>query len=221
MNINNNNDIIGINSNYIGDNVDAITERSNLQRNVEELVQLVEELQMKTMNVENAREYLDLYDTTLNSSPHLRSPSLFLPPSPFSPPHLRSCLLHLSSLSTRTQLGICSSSVPSSIKTLKSWTEKCALPKGLLIGLDVNGRPINTEPWKGSYVKYSTAGAKTFEELRNMGKGFMGLWKNGDAVVEEYEGGWRGVYFSVEVEGIEGGWRQWGVFPEEIWEEET
>lgn len=92
-------------------------------------------------------EYLDLYDTTLNASPHSRSPSTFLSNSSadeLSLPFLRTCVTYLSNLSTRTQLGICSNTPQEGINTLKRWTEELELRKGLLIGLDENGVAVDT-----------------------------------------------------------------------------
>ncbi|GMI18790.1 hypothetical protein TrLO_g13324 [Triparma laevis f. longispina] len=174
------------------------------------------------MNIETAREYLDLYDTILNASPHSRSPSTFLSTSSadeLSLPLLRTCVTYLSNLSTRTQLGICSNTPQEGINTLKRWTEELELRKGLLIGLDENGVAVDTRKWSGIYIKYSTGGAATFSQLRSLNRGFLGLHKPGDALCESYDGEWRGVYFSVELEGLEDGWRQWGVLPEGLFDD--
>lgn len=101
---------------------------------------------------------------------------------------------------------------------LKSWTAALSLPKGLLHGLDVNGDPVDVGSWSGAYAKYSSGGATTFEELRRMGLGFGGLWRPGDAVLEDYGGDYRGVYLSVETEV---GWGQFGVLPLDLWSDDA
>jgi len=58
----------------------------------------------------------------------------------------------------------------------------------------------------------------TFKELRERGIGFDSLWKPGDAVIEKYDGDFRGVYVNVELD--DGVFRNFGVFPTDLWFEE-
>jgi len=88
-------------------------------------------------------------------------------------------------------LGICSSSATDAVQALKTWVPALGLPKGLLLGLDVGGVPVDTALWNGAYVKYSTGGSSTFEQVRKSGVGFESLWKPGDAFVEDYDGKYR------------------------------
>jgi Domain of unknown function (DUF1824) len=95
-------------------------------------------------------------------------------------------------------LGICASSAQVGIATLKSWVTNMNLPRGLLHGMDVDGVPFAID---GSvYIKYNTGGVYTFADIRKSQKGFDALWKPGDAMLELYDGTYRGVYFQVELQ---------------------
>jgi len=67
------------------------------------------------------------------------------------------------------------------------------------------------------YIKYSTGGVMTFEQMRKSGMGFDALWKPGDALLELYDGDFRGVYFQVELK--DGVFRQFGVLPLDLFQE--
>ncbi len=94
---------------------------------------------------------------------------------------------------------------------LKSWVSSLKLPRGLLHGMDVDGVPIDTSSFGPAFIKYNTGGAVTFSEIRRMGLGFDAIWKPGDAVLEGYDGDFRGVYINVELR--DGEFRQYGVLP--------
>lgn len=94
-------------------------------------------------------------------------------------------------------LGICASSVQEGIATLKSWVANLNLPRGLLHGMDIDGVPLNIEG--AVYIKYNSGGVYTFADIRKSQKGFDALWKPGDAMLELYEGKYRGVYYQVEL----------------------
>jgi hypothetical protein len=98
----------------------------------------------------------------------------------------------------RIMLGICASSRDDGIATLKSWVTNLGLPRGLLHGADKDGVPLEIEG--GVYIKYNTGGSLTFSQVRSSGLGFDALWKPGDAMLEPYDGDYRGVYFQVELE---------------------
>ena len=54
----------------------------------------------------------------------------------------------------RVMLGICAEDTTEAIQTLKEWVSGLNLPKGLLHGMDLDGKPIEIH---GSvYIKYST-----------------------------------------------------------------
>jgi len=97
----------------------------------------------------------------------------------------------------RVMLGICASSVDEGIATLKSWVTNLGLPRGLLHGADEDGVPLEIKG--GVYIKYNTGGVMTFSQIRKLGMGFDALWKPGDAMLEPYDGNYRGVYFQVEL----------------------
>lgn len=98
-------------------------------------------------------------------------------------------------------LGICASSAEEGLATLKSWVTGLQLPRGLLHGMDKDGEPI---PIEGAvYIKYNTGGVITFAAIRKSGQGFDALWKPGDALLEPYDGTYRGVYFQVELQDDE------------------
>lgn len=97
----------------------------------------------------------------------------------------------------RCMLGICAASTAQGIATLKSWVSSLELPRGLLHGMDVDGVPVEIDG--GVYIKYNTGGSLTFEDIRKSGGGFESLWKPGDAMLEPYDGKYRGVYFQVEL----------------------
>jgi len=97
----------------------------------------------------------------------------------------------------RCMLGICASSVDEGIATLKSWVTNLELPRGLLHGADRDGVPLDITG--GVYIKYNSGGVYTFSDIRKSQMGFDALWKPGDAMLEEYDGNYRGVYFQVEL----------------------
>lgn len=105
----------------------------------------------------------------------------------------------------RCMLGICASSAAEGIATLKSWVTNLELPRGLLHGMDVDGVPLE---FNGSvYIKYNSGGVYNFADIRKSQMGFNALWKPGDAMLEEYDGNYRGVYFQVELS--DGDFRQY------------
>jgi hypothetical protein len=101
----------------------------------------------------------------------------------------------------RCLLGICADSAPQGIETLKSWVKGLHLPRGLLHGMDQDGVPLDVQG--GVYIKYNSGGVLSFSDIRKSGLGFDALWKPGDALLEPYEGTYRGVYFQVELEDQE------------------
>jgi len=105
----------------------------------------------------------------------------------------------------RCMLGICASSVDEGIATLKSWVTNLELPRGLLHGADKDGVPLEFNG--GVYIKYNSGGVYTFADIRKSQMGFDALWKPGDAMLEEYDGTVRGIYFQVELE--DGDFRQY------------
>ena len=112
----------------------------------------------------------------------------------------------------RVMLGICAENVNEALAGLKLWVGSLELPRGLLHGMDVDGVPVELEG--AVYVKYSTGGAMTFSEMRRTGRGFDALWKPGDAVLESYDGDYRGIYFNIELK--DGIFRQFGVLPTDL-----
>lgn len=118
----------------------------------------------------------------------------------------------------RVMLGICAENVDEALMGLKTWVPALGLPRGLLHGMDVDGKPIAPEKLGSVYVKYITGGCMTFSEMRRTGLGFDALWKPGDAVLEMYDGDFRGVYLNVELN--DGEFRQFGVFPTDLFLEE-
>ena len=115
-------------------------------------------------------------------------------------------------------LGFCASNAPEALSGLKSWVTNLDLPRGMLHGMDVDGVPIPVEELGAVYVKYSTGGAMTFTEMRKSGRGFDALWRPGDALLETYDGDFRGVYLNVELG--DGVFRQFGVLPTDLFMEE-
>jgi hypothetical protein len=107
----------------------------------------------------------------------------------------------------RCMLGICASSLEEGIFTLKSWVTSLQLPRGILHGADKDGVQLELEG--GVYVKYNSGGVYSFEDIRKSGLGFDALWKPGDAMLETYDGSYRGVYFQVEL--VDGEFRQYMV----------
>ncbi|GKY91664.1 hypothetical protein MPSEU_000138300 [Mayamaea pseudoterrestris] len=99
--------------------------------------------------------------------------------------------------SGRIMLGICASSASQGIETLKSWVSTLKLPRGLLHGMDDAGVPLQIDG--GVYIKYNSGGVYTFADIKKSGRGFDSLWKPGDAMLENYDGTYRGVYFQVEI----------------------
>jgi len=114
----------------------------------------------------------------------------------------------------RIMLGICASNAPEALGGLKSWVTTLALPRGMLHGMDVDGVPIPPEELGSVYVKFSTGGAMTFKQMRASKMGFDALWRPGDALLEPYDGAFRGVYLNVELE--DGEFRQFGVLPTDL-----
>ena len=102
--------------------------------------------------------------------------------------------------SGRIMLGICGTSVEECIGCLKSWVTNLDLPRGLLHGADVAGVPIDTATFGRAFIKYNTGGAMSWKELRESGKGFDALWIPGDAMLEGYDGDYRGVYLNAELQ---------------------
>jgi Domain of unknown function (DUF1824) len=98
----------------------------------------------------------------------------------------------------RCMLGICASSAEQGVATLKSWVTSLQLPRGLLHGMDKDGVPLDLSG--GVYIKYNSGGVYTFADIRKSGMGFDALWKPGDALLEPYDGTYRGVYFQVELQ---------------------
>lgn len=101
----------------------------------------------------------------------------------------------------RCILGICAQSAEEGVATLKAWVTALALPRGLLHGMDKDGVPIDLSG--GVYIKYNSGGVYTFSDIRKSGLGFDALWKPGDALLELYDGTYRGVYFQVELQDKE------------------
>jgi hypothetical protein len=97
----------------------------------------------------------------------------------------------------RCMLGICASSAQEGIMTLKSWVSALELPRGMLHGMDKDGIPLELEG--AVYIKYNTGGSLTFSDIRNSGIGLDAIWRPGDALLELYDGKYRGVYFQVEL----------------------
>jgi hypothetical protein len=114
----------------------------------------------------------------------------------------------------RCMLGICASNIEEGVGALKSWVSNLQLPRGLLHGMDKDGVPLDFEG--GVYIKYNSGGVYTFEDIRKSGLGFDALWKPGDALLESYDGTYRGVYFQVEL--LDGEFRQYLV-PHDLFEE--
>lgn len=124
----------------------------------------------------------------------------------------------LDSSQGRIMLGICASNAPEALTGLKSYVTTLALPRGMLHGMDVDGVPIPIEDLGSVYIKYSTGGATTFSEIRRSGRGFDALWRPGDALLETYDGDFRGIYLNVELG--DGVFRQFGVLPTDLFMEE-
>lgn len=120
----------------------------------------------------------------------------------------------------RIMLGFCASNAPEALAGLKSWVQAVNLPRGMLHGMDVDGVPIPVEDLGAVYVKYSTGGAMTFAELRRSGRGFDALWRPGDAVLEGYDGDFRGIYYSVALGVGDDSFYQFGVLPTDLFLEE-
>lgn len=124
----------------------------------------------------------------------------------------------LKSSEGRIMLGICAENVDEALLGLKTWVPTLALPRGMLHGMDVDGKPIAPEDLGSVYVKYNTGGTMSFTEMRRSGMGFDALWRPGDAVLEMYDGDFRGIYFNVELS--DGEFRQFGVLPTDLFLEE-
>ena len=111
-------------------------------------------------------------------------------------------------------LGICASNAPEAMCGLRGWVTELGLPRGMLHGMDVDGRPLPVEGLGPVYVKYSTGGAMTYGEMRRTGRGLDALWRPGDALLETYDGDFRGVYLNVELG--DGTFRQFGLLPTDL-----
>lgn len=114
----------------------------------------------------------------------------------------------------RLMLGICAGSAARGVAALKAWVTALRLPRGLLHGMDEGGTP--REITGGVFIKYNTGGVYTFAEVRRSGVGFDALWRPGDAMLENYDGLYRGVYFQVELE--DGEFRQY-LLPLDLFDE--
>jgi len=106
----------------------------------------------------------------------------------------------------RIVLGFCASDAPEVLAGLKSWVTTLGLPRGLLHGMDVDGVPVPVEELGAVYVKYSSGRARTSR------------WRPGDAVLETYDGDFRGVYLNVQLS--DGDFRQFGVLPTDLFIED-
>lgn len=154
-----------------------------------------------TMSIADATEILAAWDRSVVNDPTLSSTSL--------PPRLVDAVYTLNDAASRERaessergrcmLGICAADAAQGVATLKSWVTSLALPRGLLLGMDRDGKPIDMEG--GVYIKYNSGGVTTFAEIRK--RGLDAVWKPGDAMLEEYDGPYRGVYFQVELEDEE------------------
>lgn len=118
----------------------------------------------------------------------------------------------------RVMMGFCAENAPEALGGLRCWVTALGLPRGMLHGMDVDGVPIAPEELGSVYVKFSTGGAMTFSEMRKSGLGFDSLWRPGDALLEPYDGDFRGVYLNVELS--DGVFRQFGVLPTDLFMEE-
>lgn len=98
----------------------------------------------------------------------------------------------------RCMLGICATTPDQGIVALKSWVTALQLPRGLLHGMDVDGVPLPFND-SGVYIKYNSGGVYTFADIRKSQMGFNAIWKPGDAMLDVYDGDYRGVYFQVEL----------------------
>jgi hypothetical protein len=107
----------------------------------------------------------------------------------------------------RCMLGVCAPSAEVGLATLKAWVTALDLPRGLLHGMDKDGIPLDING--PVYIKYNSGGVYTFTDIRKSGLGFDALWKPGDAMLEPYDGTYRGVYFQVELK--DGEFRQYMV----------
>jgi len=164
------------------------------------------------LTIEQASQILADWDRHTN--PENVVQSTLLPPS-FDPVSSRSRLpaavrrLHMAadeerardSTQGRCMLGICAASAQEGVLALKSWVTALGLPRGLLHGMDKDGVPLEID--SAVYIKYNTGGVLTFADIRKTGMGFDALWKPGDALLEPYDGRYRGVYFQVELEDEE------------------
>jgi len=124
-----------------------------------------------------------------------------------------------SSVDGRIMLGICAENVDEALLGLKTWVPALGLPRGILHGMDVDGIPIPPEELGSVYVKYNTGGSMTFTQMRKTGMGFDALWRPGDAVLETYDGDFRGIYLNAELS--DGEFRQYllptDLFLEDDW----
>ena len=140
--------------------------------------------------------------------------------------------------SGRLMLGICGLNVEDCLGGLKTWVTSLQLPRGLLHGADVAGVPIDTSTFGRAFIKYNTGkliillsslirdihisifhgigGAMSFKELRESGRGFDALWIPGDAMLEGYDGDYRGIYLNVELS--DDVFRQYGLLPLDLFE---
>lgn len=95
----------------------------------------------------------------------------------------------LAARSGAVMLGICAPSAAVGVATLKGWVSGLGLPRGLLHGMDVDGKPVELQG--AVFIKYNSA--------------------SGNANVSGYLGGQRGVLFSPQLP--DGEFRQFGYLP--------
>jgi len=108
-------------------------------------------------------------------------------------PPLRASCRSLAALSSRVMIGICAPDAAGGVAALKAWTGDLGLPRGMLHGLDVDGKAV--EPPAGPvFIKYNS--------------------DSGDAFLSGYGGDYRGVLFTPEVG--DGAFRQYGYLPLEL-----
>jgi len=159
-------------------------------------------LQSTTMDLDQAQEILQEWDKKHTDA----KDSASLSNIPYT--NLRDAVLTLNQLATaertedasqgRVMLGICAPNAQEGLSTLKQWVAALQLPRGLLHGMDVDGVAIDLDG-SAVYIKYNSGGSYTFSDIRKSKLGFDALWKPGDALVEMYDGEYRGVYFQVEL----------------------
>lgn len=194
--------IIGLKATYSTDDATKILEEFDLKQ-----ATFVKDVSDKMTAGEASTKFVEDYNGDLNS---IREAVLSL--TEYAAEERTSTDLKFG----RVMLGICGLTVEECLSCLKSWVTNCSLPRGLLHGADVGGVPIDTSTFGRAFIKYNTGGAMTFEELRATGRGFDALWIPGDAMLESYDGDYRGVYYNIELQ--DGVFRQYGLLPLDIFE---